>query len=68
VDGVLFLELGVLDNLLDVFLVIPSLLRVAPPQGTLIFTADAQFSASLAAALSLVTLFPSQAAGEAASS
>jgi hypothetical protein len=54
--GILLLQLGVLDDVLDVLLLIAALLVVAPPHGSLVFTLEAEIAACSTAAFAFIAL------------
>ena len=58
-------QLGPLDQQLDVFLLSLALVDVSPPDGSLVFTAQAEVFAGFAERLSLVALLPAKTASEA---
>lgn len=62
----LFGQLGSLNDALDHFLLLPSLLVVTPPHRALVFALQSQMSASFAAGFALIAFLPSQSACEAA--
>jgi hypothetical protein len=64
--SILLLQLGMLDDILDVLLLLAALLVVAPPHGSLILALEAKIAACSAAGLALIALLPSKPASEAA--
>jgi hypothetical protein len=65
-SGVLLLQFGALDDVLDVLLLGPALIVVAPPDWSLVFAFETEMSAGFASRLSFVALLPAQSACEAA--
>lgn len=61
----LLIELGALDDILDDFFLVSSLLVVAPPHGPLVFALEAEMLAGFTRWLALIALLPSQTACEA---
>jgi hypothetical protein len=55
----LLVELGALDDVLDDLLLVPPLLVVAPPHGSLVFTLETKVFACAARRLSLIALLAS---------
>jgi hypothetical protein len=64
--GIFLLQLGVLDDVLDVLLLLAALLVVAPPHGPFVFTLEAEVAARSAARLALIALLSSKPASKAA--
>ena len=60
----LLVRLCTLDDALDVVLLLPSLLAVAPPHRSLVVALETEVFAGFAQRFALVTLLPPKTAGE----